>query len=133
MANKSITSSSPLMVIFVITVLLIAGCFVQCHKNYLSMKYDQALEGKTETEQVEILKNQIKENSYAEYNMIDDEDTKGDLLRSRAYVLEDNTLDLAVILVVIFFVLCALAIGVFKYVAIIVLGLKSLKNIKRNM
>jgi len=97
------------------------------------MKYDQALEGKTETEQVEILKNQIKENSYAEYNMIDDEDTKGDLLRSRAYVLEDNTLDLAVILMVIFFVLCALAIGVFKYVAIIVLGLKSLKNIKRNM
>jgi uncharacterized membrane protein (DUF106 family) len=122
------------MYTFVILVFIVGATFILCHTDYKEMQLDKELKGKSETEQVQTLKEQIKRlNPHVQERDLDEITSKEKLISSREYELRQDSNGLVTVLVMAFFVMIAVCIAIFKYVAIAVLGLKSLKNIRRNI
>lgn len=124
---------SKLMYTFVILVFILGAMFMVCHRDYRTKKFNEELADKTETEQVVVLKRQIKYLDKNEFNKIESNDSKKELMSRRDYILHDTANGLVTVMIMAFFVIIAICIAIFKYVAMIVMGVMSLKNIKRNV
>ena len=122
-----------LMYTFVVLVFILGASFMVCHRDFRTKKFDEELADKTETEQVVVIKRQIKMLDKNSFNNIKSDDSKKQLLHRRDSLLHDTANKLVTVMIMVFFVIIAVCIAILKYVAMVVMGLMSLKNIKRKV
>lgn len=126
---------SALMYIFVISVIAVASMFIICKSdnkmNRVKTKLEQC---KTDDEKVDVLKKEMDkyDPSWEPTNHnISDKELINKMTRSLNYKEEEDARNLATGHVIVFFVIVAVLISVFKYIATVILGIRSAKNIIR--
>lgn len=131
MAKKEETPS-PLMYTFVILVFVVGATFAICHDKYVDKQNNKELVGKTEGEQHKIFDDKlIKEYGYTDKEL-DGKSIEWKEKRVKYEIGEDSN-GLVTAMIMVFFVLIAIFIAIFKFIATAVFGLRSLNNIRRNL